>query len=84
MLFRGMTIDVCIIMNGNNARELVHYLVHAHLKDVLGHPQTEGHVQEPVCAMEGFQGGQVGGFLLEVYAPEAILSIQLAEASSTT
>ena len=51
MLLRGMAIDAYIIMNGDNARETVCYLVHVHLKDILGHLQAEGHMQEPVPAM---------------------------------
>ena len=35
MLLRSMAINVYIIMNGNNDREMVH----EHLKDILGHHQ---------------------------------------------
>ena len=37
MLLRGTTIDAYIVMYGDNAREMVCYLVHSHLKDILGH-----------------------------------------------
>ena len=30
-------VDTYIIMNGDNAREVVCHLVHAHLKGILGH-----------------------------------------------
>ena len=36
MLLRSVAIDTYIIMYGDNARETVCYLVHVHLKDVLG------------------------------------------------
>ena len=62
---------------------MVHYLVHAHLKDVLRHHQAERHVQEPVPAMMYIKSGQMGRLLIEVDAPEAILCVQLTEACST-
>ena len=46
-----------------------------HLEDVLGHLQAERHAQEPIPARICVKGGQVGGFLAEVGAPETILSI---------
>ena len=64
--------------------EMVCCLVHVHLKDIFLHLQTKLHVQEMVPVMMGIKHGQVGRFLIEVYAPEAILSIHLAEAGSTT
>ena len=82
MLFGGMVIYVYIIMDGKNTGEMVCHLVHAHLKDNLRHLQTEWHEHEPVPATEGVKGGQVGAFLVEVYAREAILCFQFAEASS--
>ena len=60
MLLRGMAIDTYIVMNGDNARKTVCYLVHVHLKDVLGHLHTEWHAQEPVPAMMSVKCGQVG------------------------
>ena len=83
MLLGGMAIYAYIIMNGNNANGRVCYLVHAHLKDVLGHLQTEWHVQEVVPAMVGIECGQVGRLLIKVYAPEPIPFVQLTEAGST-
>ena len=83
MLLGGMAIYAYIVMYGDNAGEMVCCLVHAYLKDVLGDLQTEWHVQEMVPAMMGVERGQVARFLIEVYAPEVILSIQLTEASST-
>ena len=59
MLLRGMTIDAYIIMYGNNAGETVCCLVHLHLKHVLGHLQTEWHMQEPVSAMMCIESGQI-------------------------
>ena len=59
MLLRSAAIDAYIIMYGNNARETVCYLVHAHLKDILGHFQAKRHVQEPIPAMMHIEGGQV-------------------------
>ena len=59
MLPRGTAIYTYIIMYGNKAGEMVCYLVHAHLKDILGHLQTEGHVQELVPAMVSVEGHQV-------------------------
>ena len=44
MFLRSVAIDAYIIMDGNNARETVSYLVHVHLKDVLGHLQAKRHV----------------------------------------
>ena len=79
-----MAIDAYIIMNDDNVRKMVHNLIKVHVKDVLRHLYTDRHVQEPVPVMVGFKGGQVGGFLIEVYVSEAVLSIQLIEASSTT
>ena len=84
MFFRHMTVNAYIIIYGNNARKTVHTLVHAHLKDILGCLQTEEHVQEPLPAIVGVKGGQVGGFLIMVYGPENIPSIHFTEASSTT
>ena len=84
MLFRGMSINMYIIMDGDNAGETVHNLVHAYLKDILEHLQTEEHVQGSITAMVGVKGGQVGRFLTEVYVPEANLSIQPTKAGSTT
>ena len=63
MLLRGMTIYTYIVMNGNNAGEMVCCLVHAHLKDVLGHLQIKWHAQEMVPAMMGSEHGQVGRFI---------------------
>ena len=53
MLLWDIAVYAHIIMYGNNAGEIVCYLVHVHLKDLLGHLQTERHVQEPVPAMVG-------------------------------
>ena len=54
-----------------------------HLKDVLGHLQAKRHVQEPVSTMMHVEGGQVRRFLIQVDAPETILSVQLAESCGT-
>ena len=48
----GMVID-------HYAKNMVCYLVHSHLKDILGHFQTKRHMQEPVSAMMGIKHGQV-------------------------
>ena len=68
-------------MDGNNARETVHYQVHAHLEDVLRYLQAKS---PNVPAMVDVKDSHIGGFLIEVYAPEAILSVQLTEVSSAT
>ena len=81
MLFRGISVD--IIFNGDDASKMVCNLVHVHLEDVLGHLQAERHAQDCVPVMVGDKCGEVGRFLIEVDAPEAILSIQLTEVSST-
>ena len=41
-------------------------------------------MQEVVPATVGIAHGQIGRFLIEVYAPKAILCIHLAEAGSIT
>ena len=41
-------------------------------------------MQETVPAMMGIEHGQIGRLLIKVNAPDAILSIQLTEAGSTT
>ena len=82
MFFGSAAVDAYIIMDGNNAREKVCYLVHAHLKDILGHLQAKRHAQEPIPDTMCVEGGQVGGFLIEVDAPEPILSVQLTETCS--
>ena len=71
MLFRGMAIDVYIIMYCNYARETVCCLIHTHLTDVLGHHQTEWHMQEPVPAVMGIEHGQVGRLLIEMNTPRS-------------
>ena len=83
MSLRSAAVDAYIIMNGDNAGEMVHCLVHVHLKDIFGHLQAKQHAQEPVPAMMCVKDGQVGRLLIEVDAPEAILSIQLTETCST-
>ena len=57
--FGGMALYTYIIKDGDNAQETVHYLVHVHLEDILGHLQAEWHVQKPVPATVGVKGGQV-------------------------
>ena len=42
MFLRGVAIDGYIIVNGDNAGEIVCYLVHVHLKDILGHLKGKG------------------------------------------
>ena len=64
MVLRGMAVDAYIIMYHDNAGQTVSYLVHSHLKDILGHPQTERYMQEPVSAMVGFEHGQIQRFLI--------------------
>ena len=83
MLLGGTAIYAYIIMYDDYAREIVCCLVHVHLKDIQGHLQTEWHAQEMVPAMMGIKHGQVGRFLIEVYAPEAVFSIQLSVVGST-
>ena len=83
MLLVGTAIYAYMIMNGNYAGETVCCLVHADLKDIIGHLQTEGHAQEPVSVMVGVEHGQVGRLLIKVHAPEAILCSQLTETGST-
>ena len=84
ILLRGMAVYAYIIMNSNNVGEAVCCHGHLHLKYILGHLQTEWHAQEAVPAIMGIEHGQVGKFLIMVYAAEAVLSIQLAEAGYTT
>ena len=55
MLLRGLAIDTNVIMDGYDSGEAVGNLVHVHLKDVLGHLQTKGHVQEPVPPFVGLK-----------------------------
>ena len=50
MFVRSVALDAYIIVNGDNAGE-VHYVVHMHLKDILGHLQAKRHVQELVPAI---------------------------------
>ena len=83
MPLRGMAVYTYIIMYGDYAREMVCCLVHAHLKDILGHLQTKWHVQETVPAMMSIKHSQLGRFLIEVYAPEAVFHVQLVEVGST-
>ena len=59
MVLRGTAVDAYIIMYWDNARDMVCFLVHSHLKDVLGHLQTRGHKQEPISAMMGIESGQI-------------------------
>ena len=77
-------IDAYIIVYCEYARETVCCLVHAHLKDVLGHIQTKCLMPEPVSATVGIKCGQIGRILIEVDAPETVLSLQLTETCSTT
>ena len=83
MLPGGIAIYAYIVMYVNYAGETVCCLVHSHLKDDLGHLQTKCHVQEIVPPKMGIECGQVGRFLIEVYVPEAVFSVQLAEAGGT-
>ena len=83
VMFLRSEVDAYIIINGDNAGETVSYLVHVHLKDILGHLQAKRHAQEPMPATMCVKSGQVGRLLIEMYAPEAVLRIQLAEAFST-
>ena len=59
MLLRGMAIEAYIIMYGNYAREMVCYLVHVHLGDVMGHLHAKRHMQELIPATMGIESGQV-------------------------
>ena len=59
MVLGDMVVDVSIFVSSNYARELVCGLVHSHLKNVLGHLQTERHRQEPVSVMMGIECGQI-------------------------
>ena len=83
MFLRSAAVDTYIIVNGNNAGEMVHYLVHVHLKNVLGNLQAKSHAQELVTAMMHVKGGKVGRLLVKVDAPEAVLSIQFTEVCGT-
>ena len=47
-------------MDGDIAREMVCYQVHAHLEEILGHLQTKLHAQESVPTTGGVKDGQVG------------------------
>ena len=75
MLVRGMAVYAYIIMDGNYAWEMVYCLVHSHLKDILGHLQSELHMQEPVSAIMLIESGKIQRFLIQVDTPEAILSL---------
>ena len=59
MLLWGIAIDTYIIMYHDYARKTVHCLVHIHLKDVLGHLQTEWHMKEHGSAMMDVKYGQI-------------------------
>ena len=48
MFLRDAAVNTCIIMNGDNAEETVHYLVYAHLTDVVAHFQAKRHARELV------------------------------------
>ena len=52
MLPWGMAIYAYVIMYGDNAGETVHYVVHMHLKDILGHFQAK-----KACAGTGTHHG---------------------------
>ena len=82
MFLRGAAIDANV-MYGNNTREMVCYLVPAHLKDVLGHLQAKRYAYELVPATMSVKSGQVQRLFIEANAPEAIFSVQLTEACST-
>ena len=75
IVLRGIIICAYIIMYHDYARETVCGLVHLHQKDILRHLQTEWYMQEPVSAMMGIECAQIRRFLIEVDAPDAILSI---------
>ena len=64
MFLRGVAVDTYVIMYGDNAGEMVCYLDHAHLKDILGHLQTKRHAQELVPATMSVKCGQVGKFFV--------------------
>ena len=83
MLLGGTAVNTYIIVYHGYAREMVCCLVHLHLKDILGHLQTKWHMQELVPTMMGIKCGQVQRLLIEVNAPEAVLSIWLTEAGNT-
>ena len=59
MLLGVMTIYAYIIMNDNYAQQMVCCLVHLHLKDVLGHLQSEWHMQETIPTMMHIKLGEV-------------------------
>ena len=83
MFCRGAALDTNIIIYGSNTQQTVHYLVHAHLNDVLGNLQDKRHVQELVPAMMSVKSDHIRRLFIELNAPEAIFSIQLTEACST-
>ena len=64
MVLRGTALGTYIIMYHDNAREMVCRLIHSHLKDLLGHFQTERHMQELVSATMGVEHGQIQRFLI--------------------
>ena len=49
----GFAIEVYVIMDHDDAREMVSYLVQTYLEDVLAHHQAEGHVQELISPFVG-------------------------------
>ena len=73
----GAAVDAYIVFNGDNAREKVCYLVHAYLKDVLGHLQADRHAQELVPAMMCVKSGQVGRLLKPSFASSLLKHVAL-------
>ena len=59
MVLGVKAVDTYIVMYHNNSRETVCCLVHSHLKDTLGHFQTERPMEEPVSATMGIECGQI-------------------------
>ena len=64
MVLMGTTIDIDIIINCDNAREMGYCLVHSHMKDALGLLQTEWQMQESVSAMMHVEGSHIQRFLI--------------------
>ena len=74
--FWGLAVDVYVIMDGNDTGEMVSYLVHLHLEDVLAHLHSEMHAQELILPFVGLECCKVGVLLIQVYNQKAVLSFE--------
>ena len=59
MLLGVLAIDVYLIMDCDDARQMVCDLVHVHLEDGLAHLQDNGHAHELVPTFVGIEGCKV-------------------------